>query len=161
MAAKFTMKNFKKWEKVLKDPKLIGEPLRRAFIRTVVFAEGKTKEGTPVDTGRARNSYAHKVDRSPIPRWATWGSNLSYIRALEDGSKPHFPPLAALQPWAARHGFPPGNVGAFLVARAISQRGTKAHHMLRDAMPPTRAFFRKQLRRAGQDIEKEWRRRAR
>jgi hypothetical protein len=152
-----TFKNFDKWGKKLKDPELLGGPIRKALLQSAEYAIGQAKELTPVDTGRARNSYAAKVDPSPIPQWASIGSNLEYMKALEFGSKPHFPPLSALQPWARRHGFPAGNAGAFLVARAIAARGTKAHHMLRDGIKATKPFLKKKLAEAGSSIEASWR----
>ena len=159
MAAKeFTFKNLEQWQRKLRDPRLFGDPLRKALLRSVEFAKGQAQERTPVDRGRARNSYSTEVDSSPIPKWAKVGSNLEYIEALEKGTKPHWPPFSALQPWARRHGFPAGNVGAFLVARAISQRGTKAHHMMEEGIAATKPFFKKQLIVAGKTIEKRWKR---
>ena len=153
---KLTFKNFDKWQRKLKDPKLIGSPIRKALLQSAEFAVGQAKELTPVDTGRARNSYATKVDPSPIPQWASIGSNLEYMKPLEFGSKPHFPPLSALQPWASRHGFPAGSAGAIMVARVIAARWTKAHHMLRDGIKATRPFLNTQLAKAASTIEASW-----
>jgi hypothetical protein len=154
---RLTFKNFDKWQRKLKDPRLIGGPIRKALLQSAEFAVGQAKELTPVDTGRARNSYATKVDPSPVPQWASIGSNLEYMKPLEFGSKPHFPPPSALQPWASRHGFPAGSAGAFLVARVIAARGTKAHHMLRDGIKATRPFLNTQLAKAASTIEASWR----
>lgn len=41
---------------------------------------------------------------------------------VERGTRPHWPPIAALAGWARRHGR-----NAFLVARAISRYGTRAY----------------------------------
>lgn len=43
---------------------------------------------------------------------------------VEKDTRPHWPPIAAIAPWARRHGIEP-----FLVARAISIHGTKGIHM--------------------------------
>ena len=148
--------NIDAWSAKLKDPKMIGIPIRKALQRTGVYAAGQTRDRTPVDTGRLRGSITSDVDNSPIPKFATIGSNISYARPVEEGSGPHFPPLSALQPWAARHGFPAGSAGAFLVARAIAQRGTKGHKMLEKGIAASKAFFRQQLRLAARDIERSW-----
>ncbi len=148
--------NIDAWSRKLKDPSMIGIPIRKALLRTGVFAAGQTRDRTPVDTGRLRGSITSDVDNAPIPKFATIGSNLTYARPIEEGTSPHFPPLAALQPWAARHGFPTGNAGAFLVARAIAQRGTKGHRMLEKGIGASKAFFRQQLRTAARDIERSW-----
>lgn len=44
----------------------------------------------------------------------------SYAAVIEFGSKPHWPPISALEGWADRHGIP-----AYLVARKIAREGTK------------------------------------
>lgn len=43
-----------------------------------------------------------------------------YAGFVELGTRPHWPPISAIEPWAQRHGIP-----AFLVARKISIEGTK------------------------------------
>lgn len=50
-----------------------------------------------------------------------------YALPLEEGSRPHFPPLKALEGWAERH-----NIPVFLVARKIAREGTKGRFMWRD-----------------------------
>ena len=156
--AEFKFDNIDAWSRKLRDPKLIGVPIRRGLLRSAIHAVGETKKRTPVDTGRLRNSMNNDIDSAPIPRFATFGTDLSYALAVEEGSRPHFPPMSALQPWAVRHGFPPGKAGAFLVGRAIAQRGTKAHHMVRDGLDATKKFFRQQMLLAARDIEREFRR---
>jgi hypothetical protein len=47
-----------------------------------------------------------------------------YAIFVEKDTRPHWPPIAAITPWANRHGIEP-----FLVARAISKHGTKGIHM--------------------------------
>lgn len=44
-----------------------------------------------------------------------------YAAALEYGSRPHWPPISALQGWADRHGIP-----VWAVARKIAREGTEA-----------------------------------
>lgn len=44
-----------------------------------------------------------------------------YAAAIEYGTKPHFPPISALQGWADRHGIP-----VWAVARKIAREGTEA-----------------------------------
>ncbi len=137
------------------DPRRIGRPIRRLAERLVLRGERVTKEGTPVDTGLARNSINHAIEGSDIPLWAKWGSRLNYMKALEFGSRPHWPPFSALQPWAVRHGFPAGKSGAFLVARAISKNGTPAHHMFSAAADQVDLATPVELRRASEEIRRE------
>lgn len=51
-----------------------------------------------------------------------------YAAAIEYGSKPHWPPISALEGWAERHGIP-----AFLVARKIAREGTEARPYMQPA----------------------------
>lgn len=89
----------------------------------------EARKNTPVDTGALRGSIKAKVTVRNRQITGVVGSNLKYAPAVEKGSRPHFPPTVALEPWARRHG-----TIAFLVARAISKRGTKGHHMLENAL---------------------------
>ncbi|MEO0595068.1 MAG: hypothetical protein AAF126_03060 [Chloroflexota bacterium] len=51
-----------------------------------------------------------------------------YAVYVEEGTRPHFPPLDAIRPWADRHGIP-----AFLVARKIAREGTDPRYFMRDS----------------------------
>ena len=57
-------------------------------------------------------------------------ADTGYAEALEEGSTPHWPPVDPLIGWASRHattGTYQGDRSAgFLIARAISRRGTRA-----------------------------------
>lgn len=50
-----------------------------------------------------------------------------YAIYVEEGTKPHFPPIKAIQGWADRHGIP-----AYAVALKISREGTEPRHIFRD-----------------------------
>jgi HK97 gp10 family phage protein len=99
----------------------------RAAVRALDKAAAKTMElavkRVPVDRGHLKNSIT--IDRRGEFARAV-GSGQPYAKPVEFGSRPHWPPLSALQPWARRHGFPAGRSGAFLVARSIAQGGGKA-----------------------------------
>ena len=56
------------------------------------------------------------------------GSNVLYAPYVETGTKPHWPPISAVETWARRHGMNP-----YLVARAISRKGTKPIRYLESA----------------------------
>lgn len=93
----------------------------------------ETRKNTPVDTGALRNSITAKITAVGNHITGVVGSNLKYAMAVEKGTRPHFPPTQALEGWSRRHG-----MVAFVVARAISRRGTKAHHMLESALEDNR-----------------------
>jgi len=126
----------------------------RAFLRRSAFhVEAEAKKRAPVDTGRLRGSIGSEF----APLWAVVGSKLAYAPHVEFGTRPHFPPPRALQPWAKRHGFPAGNAGAFLVARAIAWRGTKPQPYLLPAFNASMAAIQRYLDIATKAIERRWR----
>ncbi len=137
-------------------PTLYAQPLRNFFKRATLSIESEAKPLTPVDTGRLRGSITSRIDSSPIPMWATVGTNVAYGQAVHDGARAHFPPPSALEGWARRHGF--GENGGFLVARAISRRGTKARPFLRDGMRKALGAIRGHATRLGRDIGERWQR---
>lgn len=51
-----------------------------------------------------------------------------YAAFVEYGTKPHFPPISAIQGWADRHGIP-----AWAVAMSIAKKGTAPRYMWRNA----------------------------
>jgi HK97 gp10 family phage protein len=141
----------------LQNPQFVRGPVHDFLHRIGLAVEGRAKANAPVDTGRLRGSIATTVDEGRLE--ARVGSNVNYAPFVEFGTRPHFPPLSAVQPWARRHGFPLGRAGAFLVARAISRRGTRAqpflipalHNSKRDVERFTRIIvdgMRNRLRRA-------------
>lgn len=99
----------------------------------VELLKREARKNTPVDTGALRNSFTAKVTAHGDRVTGVIGSNLKYAMAVEKGTRPHFPPTQALEGWARRHG-----MVAFVVARAISRRGTKGHHMLERALEDNR-----------------------
>jgi HK97 gp10 family phage protein len=92
------------------------------------------KHYAPVDTGKLRSSIVAGVKSNEFGiSGIAVSSNIAYAPHMEYGTRPHFPPVSALQGWARRHGMNP-----FLVARAISRRGTKAHRFMRRALDENR-----------------------
>lgn len=89
----------------------------------------EARKNTPIDQSALRSNITASVTAHGDEIKGVVGSNLKYAMAVEKGTRPHFPPVYALEGWARRHG-----MVAFLVARAISKRGTKAHRMLENAL---------------------------
>lgn len=104
------------------------------------------RKNTPRDQNTLVNSIQGKTTAREQQVTGVVGSNLKYAMAVEKGTRPHWPPVQVLEPWARRHG-----AVAFLVARAISRRGTKGHHMLENALEDNRRkviqFFEEHNRR--------------
>jgi phage gpG-like protein len=104
-------------------PQIIVNPKRRFLSRSGIAVQSRAREKTPVDRGRLRNSIAVTISGDT----AQIGTNVFYGIYVHEGTRPHFPPVAALEGWASRHG-----TNAFAVARGISRNGTKARPFLRD-----------------------------
>jgi HK97 gp10 family phage protein len=116
----------RKAEQTMRD--LHGAPMLQAMRDATLIVTRGGKINAPVDTGRLRASITPEVRSAGADMLGVVGSNVVYAPYQELGTRPHFPPIAALQVWARRHG-----ISAFLVARAISVRGTPAKHFLKNA----------------------------
>jgi HK97 gp10 family phage protein len=117
----------RKMEQVVKD--LHGTPMQMAMRDATLLVQRAAMQNAPVDTGRLRASITPEVRTEGRTVIGVVGSNLFYAPYSELGTRPHWPPLAALEVWARRHG-----TTAFVVARAISRRGTKAVRFLQRAV---------------------------
>ncbi len=148
----------------LRDPEVIGGPLRNFFARAAITVQNAARGGAPVDTGRLRAGIGFEIDQSEIPEWATVGTNVFYAAAQEfgtgtqtdgtmGGGGPHWPPAAMLDTWAARHGFESG----FQVARIIGRRGgLLPKRFLRDGMRNSLTAIEGFVKRLGEEIEARW-----
>lgn len=109
-----------------------------------VFGKDKVKgvqkrirDAPRVDTGQLLSGIHYRLRRSyegyeVVVSPSTAASK--YAVFVEKDTRPHWPPMSALQGWAERHGIP-----TFLVAKSIAEKGTKGIHMfeeeLQDALP--------------------------
>jgi hypothetical protein len=120
------------------DSAVIGPPLRQMFDRIGFAVENEIKTRVPVDEGRLRSAMSPQVDTGAMPKWVKIGvlgggdgTVATYGRVMEFGRAPgKFPPIAAIERWAARHGIR-GKGAAFLIARAIAKRGIKGKGFMR------------------------------
>lgn len=116
---------------------LRGDRLLNAMRSVTLEVQRRAKQNAPVDTGRLRASIIPDVvTRGNVVRGIV-GSNVVYAPFMEFGTKPHWPPLAALEVWARRH-----HTSAFVVARAIATRGIRARRFLRDAFDDVKGAIR-------------------
>lgn len=113
-------------------PRIVREELMAATEFGVLAMEQAILPLVPVDRGTLRGGVQTKVFGEGVSVIGRVFNPLGHALPVEHGSRPHWPPMAPLQAWAARVLGVSGAEGrrvAFLVARAISRRGTKAHHM--------------------------------
>lgn len=99
-----------------KSPKLVKDTLDPAIKKALIAIQAKSTPHIPTDRGFLRNSnrIAMSILRGVLD------NSSPYSTFVHEGTKPHFPPISAVEGWSKRHGISP-----FLVARAIAQRGTK------------------------------------
>ncbi len=136
MSISFEIRGLKETEKRMEriETDLSGDPMLNAMGKATMMVTASAKRFAPVDTGRLRASITPEVRSTPTEVIGVVGSNVKYAPYVELGTKPHWPPISALEVWARRHG-----TSAFLVARAIARRGTKAHRFLQQAFEQNQA----------------------
>jgi HK97 gp10 family phage protein len=141
--------NFKGLAEVLGVLPKVRDKAAEDFIeRSALFLLRKAKHYAPVDTGRLRSDLHHSVHLKGIDSSAEVGTEVKYAPAVEFGTKPHFPPPKALEGWVRRKGISARIAGkkkkagttssedtraAFIIARAISKKGTKPHPFMQPA----------------------------
>lgn len=115
-----------------KSPKTVREHLDPAIKKAILSLKAKAIPETSTDRGflRGSNHETFSTLKGILENTAPYSS---YVH---DGTKPHFPPISAIEGWANRHGIEP-----FLVARAISKKGTKAVPFYDNAIKGTVAIL--------------------
>lgn len=111
-----------------KMKELMGAPMVQTVRNATLLIQRSSRINAPVDTGRLRASITPSVVSGVNEIQGIVGSNVKYAPYMELGTRPHWPPIAALETWARSHG-----TSAFLVARAIARHGTKARRYLQRA----------------------------
>lgn len=99
---------------------LSGAPMVRAMGDATLIVTRDAKRFARVDMGRWRASITPEVRVVSEQVVGVVGSNLANAPYAHEDTRAHFPPISALVGWARRH-----HLNAYLVARAISRRGTK------------------------------------
>jgi phage gpG-like protein len=129
--------------------KLHGAPMLEAMRDSTLYVQRDAKINAPVDTGILRASITPEVTSQGTEVMGIVGSNVVYAPMQELGTKPFWPPAAALEVWARRHG-----MDAFLAARAISRRGLKAVKFLQNAFETNREKIMRRLERGVEEAIK-------
>lgn len=104
----------------------------RRMKNALMIIEAAAKRGAPSDRGQGRASITSEVEERGSNVIGVVGSPMIIMAYQEFGTgllaegpgakgKRHWPPAAALDVWAQRHGF--GKGGGYIVARIIGIRG--------------------------------------
>lgn len=112
--------------------------------------EAEAKRQAPVFQGHLRRSITTgAVQVSGNTASIEVGPGVSYGRFVEYGRGPgKAPPLSAIAPWAARKGIP-----AFVLAKAIARRGTRARPYMRPGLEFARSRAPRHINRAVKGIQ--------
>lgn len=121
----------RKLEQTIAD--LQGDAFLDGMRGATLLVQRDAKRLAPVDTGRLRASITPEIRQRGNTVQGVVGTNVVYAPPVEFGSRPHYPPISALQVWARRHG-----MNAFVLQRAIGRRGTKAHRFFQQAFDQNR-----------------------
>ncbi len=98
-------------------PRDIAAEMKRSIYASLLILQMAARERVPKDM----SNLAENI--KPVMKGSFEGQLLAdtkYALFVHEGTRPHFPPIDAIEPWARRHGIP-----AFLVARSIARKGTK------------------------------------
>jgi hypothetical protein len=118
-----------------KYPKASREARIAKITEALMVIEREVVIRTPYGAGpiHLREAWTDRVSVSGERVMGVFGNPLEYAEPVELGTKPHFPPIGPIEHWVERKLGIEGSDAravAFLIARAISRRGTKGAGML-------------------------------
>ena len=127
-------------------PQIISEEMGKAGTRAGLLVEREAKRLAPVWRGQLRRSITSKTTVSPMAVTTTVGTNVTYARAVEFGRRAGAtqPPSGPIAAWLASKGI---DAPAYVVARAIGQRGIPARPFLRKAFDALMARIQGEFRK--------------
>lgn len=132
----------------LETRRLIAAPVSRFFRSAAFRVQGRAQIKAPVFRGLLKNSIQSDFDGASPMRWARVGTNAQQAAPMEFGTRPHFPPVRAITPWATAHGIDP-----YALALSIARKGTKPHPFLKPALDESVPDIRALLSVMGREIE--------
>ena len=119
-------------------PELSTREFSTAVTEAVLLLEREVKDKTETGaTGLLGRSITHQVRGSSEGVYGKVVSPLQYAIPVELGTKPHFPPLDALEDWVHfKFDLPRAEARgvAYIIARKIAAKGTEGRFMFTDTM---------------------------
>ena len=145
--------------KRFRDPR-VQTIAKKHMTNALIAVEGPAKIKAPVDRGQLRASITHEVQSIGGDMLGIVGSPLEYAPHMEfgtgsqsdqpSGKGRHWPPAAALDLWAQRHGVKGGGKAvAYFIAR---RGGLKPRKFLRGAWEETESRVVQHLERIVEDV---------
>ncbi len=97
------------------------------------------------DTSNLKNSIEYKIEDNKLII-----SMLEYAIFLDEGTKPHFPPISSIEGWAKRKGINP-----WALAKKIERYGTKPQNILSNLKDFENNYLKKLEEDVYEKLEKE------
>lgn len=109
-------------------PEMVREELMRSMVEADELLEREVKDLMPTATGLSRASIFSREQALPDGALGVVGTAQPHVAYLELGTRPHFPPVAALEDWVrVKFGYIKDeqiHSAALAIARKIAARGT-------------------------------------
>jgi len=127
------------------------------LLEAVNLLEAEIKKRTHYGAGpiHLRDGIFSKVNTSGKKVAGLVGVSIEHGEPVEKGTKPHFPPTGPIQFWVERKLNITGKEAAsvaFLIARAISRRGTKGEEMFEKGFEASEARVMRILEEISEEI---------
>ena len=148
-------------------------PARKFVARSAMQMRVEIRARTPINLGHLHSSIAVAIEDEGLT--GIVGSNLNYAPHVEFGTRPHYPPLAAIQAWVHSKGLAGrvsvktkrrlGNKTAIAsedmalaraIQRKIGARGTKGHFMFQRGLAAAQPFIDTEARLALEEMGQNW-----
>ena len=142
---------------IRKYPEISRDVREAKILEALALLESAVKKGTPYGAGpiHLRDTVHGKVRVRGQKVTGILGTPMEHGMPVEMGTKPHFPPIGPLEFWVEKKLGLSGREArsvAFLIARAISVRGTKAAHMFEEGFGENEARVVRILNEIADDI---------
>lgn len=144
-------------ELVKKYPEASRESRSAKLTEALLLLERAVKLKTPEGAGpiHLRDTFFSKVDFVGEQVKGIFGTPAIHGEPVEYGTRKHFPPVGPIQHWVERKLGLSGSHArsvAFMIARAISRRGTKGAHMVEKGFDESEAAVMRILEEIPDDI---------
>lgn len=111
--------------KLQNSPHILEEASKQMLTKATFIARGTAQEASPIDKGTLRESITSKVEGSGKEMTGIVGSNISYAKYQEFGTRGHGPVRARVLAWQGRN-------GKWIIARYV--RGVTAKKFLQKGL---------------------------
>lgn len=132
--------------KMEKYPAISEKYINMAIARALNRIFGEEKRQAPVFTGNMRDNWKIDIGRFE----GKFSSNVPYSMAVHEGTRPHMPPVSALEAWSKKKGLNP-----WAVAKNIAKFGTKANPFLKRAVEAQKDQINGEFKTALENITNE------